>query len=64
MIIVELIIIAILVVKDYSQFPVEGRVVALASRANYKISIVIGIENRTRTRNKTTYNEKILWFEK
>lgn len=60
MIIVKLVIIAILVVKDYSQFPRRGRVVALASRANYKISIVIRIENRTRTRNKTTYNEKIL----
>ena len=32
----------------------------LISEANYKISIVIEIENRTRSRNKTTYNEKIL----
>ena len=60
MIIVKLVIIAILVVKDYSQFPRRGRVVALASGASYKISVVIKIENRTRTRNKTTYNEKIL----
>lgn len=59
-IIVELVIIVILVIKDYSQFPRRGRVVALASGASYKISIVIRIKNRTRTRNKTTYNEKIL----